>query len=77
MTTRHENYRPHRYQNKLGKDNRFKKITGVCAGLAEYYQLPRVVIRLSVVIAAMIFPVVTITAYIVASILLPDLLPRI
>lgn len=56
----------------LSKDSVHKKISGVCAGIAEYYDLPRIVIRIGTIGALITFPIVTGVAYVVASILLPE-----
>lgn len=61
--------------NSLGKDIRNKKITGVCAGIAKYWDIPRFAVRAAALVALIIFPVITLTAYVVASMLLPNLLP--
>lgn len=57
---------------KLAKDNKHKKLSGVCAGIAKYYDYPRLVIRLAVVAALIVLPAATGVAYIVASVLLPE-----
>lgn len=59
-------------QPKWFKDVINKKITGVCAGIARYYGCPTWVTRLVAIIALLMMPTVTLVAYIVASILLPN-----
>lgn len=49
-----------------------KKLTGVCAGIAKYYDLPRIVVRVATIGALILLPVATGVAYIVASVLLPE-----
>ena len=56
----------------LSKDAHFKKVTGVCAGIARYYELPRIAVRIAAIIALVFLPVATGVAYVVASILLPN-----
>ncbi len=56
----------------LSKDIQHKKLTGVCAGIAKYYDLPRLAIRIAAVTAFIMLPVVTGVAYVVASMLLPN-----
>jgi len=56
----------------LHKDQVNKKLSGVCAGLAKYYELPRFGVRLAVVVSLFAFPVVTGVAYIVAALLMPN-----
>lgn len=58
-------------QNNLTKDVVHKKLSGVCAGIAKFYQLPRLGVRIAAVVSLFMFPVVTGVAYIVAAILLP------
>jgi phage shock protein C len=48
-----------------------KKLSGVCGGIAKYYELPRLGVRIAAVVALFSFPVVTGVAYVVASVLLP------
>lgn len=57
---------------KLSKDSVHKKLTGVCAGIAKYYDLPRIVVRVATIGALILLPVATGVAYIVASVLLPE-----
>jgi len=56
----------------LSKDVHFKKVTGVCAGIAHYYELPRITVRIAAIVALVFLPVATGVAYVVASILLPS-----
>ena len=56
----------------LRKDILHKKLTGVCAGVANYYDLPRIVVRIVAIGALILLPVATGVAYVVASILLPS-----
>lgn len=55
----------------LSKDVFHKKLTGVCAGVAKHYDVPRLAVRLAAIAALIVVPVVTGVAYVVASILLP------
>lgn len=57
---------------KLSKDDANKKLTGVCAGIAKYYDLPRIAVRIAAVGALIMIPVPTGVAYIVASVLLSE-----
>jgi len=57
---------------RLCKDGFNKKLTGVCAGIAKYYDYPRLVIRVAAIIALIMLPVATGVAYVVASVLLPE-----
>ena len=55
----------------LGKNTRYKKLSGVCAGVAKYYNCSRLLVRVLAIGALFLFPVVTGVSYIVASLLLP------
>lgn len=58
-------------EKSLSKDSYYKKVSGVCAGIAKHFQLPRFLIRLVTIISLLMFPVATGVAYIVATLLLP------
>lgn len=57
---------------KLSKDSMHKKLSGVCAGVAKYYDLPRIGVRIAAIGALILLPVATGVAYVVASVLLPE-----
>jgi len=57
---------------RLSKDSRHKKLTGVCAGIAKHYDLPRIVVRVAAIGALILLPAATGVAYVVASVLLPE-----
>jgi len=57
--------------NTLAKDNLNKKISGVCAGIANYYGYPRWGIRIAALFALFTVPMAMIIAYFVASIIMP------
>ena len=66
-------YQPsYKVEKTLTKDSRYKKLSGVCAGIAKYYDLPRLVIRIATIIALITFPVAVGVAYIVATLLMPN-----
>ncbi len=50
----------------------YRKVAGVCAGFAGYYQQPRWLIRLLAVMLLLMFPLVTLMAYLVAAVVLPE-----
>ena len=50
----------------------YRKVAGVFAGLAGYYQQPRWLIRMLAIILLLLFPVATLIAYLVAAAILPD-----
>ena len=49
-----------------------RKISGVCAGFAAYYDQPIWVIRALVVVLGLYFPVAVLVAYIAAALILPE-----
>lgn len=57
-----------------GKGRRFVRadgwLGGICAGIARYFSIPALFVRLAVVLAALFFPKIVIAAYIIAWILL-------
>jgi phage shock protein PspC (stress-responsive transcriptional regulator) len=57
---------------RLSKDSVHKKLTGVCAGIAKHYELPRLAVRLAAIAALIMIPVATGVAYVVATVLLPE-----
>jgi phage shock protein PspC (stress-responsive transcriptional regulator) len=66
-------FSPNQYVNKtLSKDSLHKKISGVCAGIAKHYDLPRIAVRIAAIGALILLPVATGVAYVVASVLLPE-----
>lgn len=62
----------YKVEKRLEKDSRHKKLTGVCGGIAKYYDLPRIAVRLVAIGALIMLPVATGVAYVVASVLLPE-----
>ena len=56
----------------LTKDILHKKLSGVCAGIAKYYDFPRLAVRIAAVIALVLLPVATGVAYFVAALLMPS-----
>ena len=72
MSYEREYSRFKRVNKTLTKDIIHKKLTGVCAGIAKHYELPRIAVRIAAIAALFCLPVVTGVAYVVASILLPS-----
>jgi len=56
----------------LAKDMTHKKLSGVCAGIARHYDVPRLLVRAGAIVALISFPVATGVAYLVASLLMPN-----
>lgn len=49
-----------------------KKVSGVCAGLARYWNTDAWIIRIAALVCLLLFPVPTAIAYLLAVILLPS-----
>lgn len=62
----------HSVNRRLSKDSLHKKLSGVCAGIAKHYDLPRIAVRIAAIGALIMLPVATGVAYVVASVLLPE-----
>ena len=58
--------------NRLYKDSTHSKVTGVCAGLARHFSVPRWLVRVAAVVCLLVLPTVTAIAYITATLLLPS-----
>ncbi len=56
----------------LTKDVAHKKLSGVCAGIAKHYNVPRIVVRVGAIVALLMFPVAVGVAYLVATLLMPN-----
>ena len=62
----------HCINKRLSKDSMHKKLSGVCAGIAKHYDIPRIAVRIAAIGALIMLPVATGVAYVVASVLLPE-----
>ena len=60
------------FEKTLAKDSRNKKLAGVCAGVANYYQQPVNLVRALALVALLLFPMATGVAYGLAGLLLPE-----
>ncbi|WP_039989782.1 PspC domain-containing protein [Paraglaciecola arctica] len=58
--------------NRLYKDPVHRKVSGVCAGLAKHWSLPRLLVRVIAVVCLISLPMVTAIAYITATVLIPN-----
>lgn len=67
-----EYQKSYRVKKVLTKDVMHKKLSGVCGGIAKYYNVPRIVVRVAAVLALFTLPVVTGVAYVVAALLMPN-----
>ena len=66
------NTNKYRVERPLSKDLVNKKISGVCAGLARHFELPKFGVRAAVVVIAFMMPLATVVAYFVAALLMPN-----
>jgi phage shock protein PspC (stress-responsive transcriptional regulator) len=57
--------------NRLYKDSVHRKVSGVCAGLAKHWSVPRLLVRVVAVVCLITLPMVTAIAYITATLLIP------
>ena len=64
--------REYSVKKTLKKDGIHKKLSGVCAGIAKHYDLPRLGVRIATIVALITFPVAVGVAYIVAAVLMPS-----
>ncbi|MEW6999679.1 PspC domain-containing protein [Colwelliaceae bacterium BS250] len=62
----------YRVDRPLAKDLINKKLSGVCAGIARHFDVPRILVRAAVVVAGFMMPMVTIVAYVVAALIMPN-----
>lgn len=68
-----KDYRNYRSKmDKLTKDPSHAKISGVCAGMARHYGLPRLGVRIGMLAMFFMFPVVIAVGYLLAVMLLDD-----
>ncbi|MCP3674801.1 MAG: PspC domain-containing protein [Gammaproteobacteria bacterium] len=58
-------------RNKLYKNTRKAKFMGVCAGLADFFDTDRHLIRILTIVSALFFTMPTIFVYVVLSVVLP------
>jgi phage shock protein PspC (stress-responsive transcriptional regulator) len=56
--------------NRLYKDSTHRKVSGVCAGLAKHWSVPRLLVRIVAVVCLIVLPTVTAIAYITATLLI-------
>ena len=65
------NYEYKHSNEKLVKDVNNGKLTGVCAGLANYFSVPKLAVRIITVLCFISFPKLIAVAYIGAALFLP------
>ncbi|MDN3653773.1 PspC domain-containing protein [Thalassotalea ponticola] len=56
----------------LSKDMLNKKICGVCAGIARYFDLPVFGVRAATVVVGLMMPSTAVIAYLVAALVMPN-----
>ncbi|MCP4270352.1 MAG: PspC domain-containing protein [Gammaproteobacteria bacterium] len=56
---------------KLYRNTHKGKIMGVCAGLADFYDTDRHLVRILAILAAIFFTKLTVCVYLIAGIVLP------
>jgi phage shock protein PspC (stress-responsive transcriptional regulator) len=59
------------YSDQICKDSTNRKLTGVCAGVANHYGKSHIMVRVITLCAFLILPGIVIGVYIGASLLLP------
>jgi phage shock protein C len=69
MTGLHDD--PRYSPNRLYRDRRRGMILGVCAGIADYFGVSPLVVRIAAVIGLLAFTVPTFLAYLLAAMLIP------
>jgi len=58
--------------NRIYKDSTHRKVSGVCAGLAKHFSVPRLLVRVVAIVCLIILPTVTAIAYVTATVLIPN-----
>jgi len=64
--------RPYINVNRIYKDSTHAKVSGVCAGLAKHWSVPRVLVRVAAVVCLITLPTITAIVYVTATILIPN-----
>ena len=59
-------------EKKIYRSRENKILTGVCGGLAEYFELDANLVRVLTVVLGAMFTFVTVAAYIAAALLFPE-----
>ncbi|MBL4909879.1 MAG: PspC domain-containing protein [Alteromonadaceae bacterium] len=67
-----ENHSADKKEQGLSKNKRYKKLSGVCAGIAKHYCFPRLGVRIATVSVFLLFPMAVAIAYLLATIILPN-----
>ncbi|TLU64342.1 PspC domain-containing protein [Thalassotalea litorea] len=62
----------YKIERSIAKDQVHKKLCGVCAGLARHFSMPRIVVRVLAILALIMMPTVTLVAYGVAALIMPN-----
>jgi phage shock protein C len=72
---RHDFARP-RNPHRLYRDRANRRLMGVCAGIADYFGIAPLPIRVALVVAAFFFPFPVIPGYFAAALILPKRPPQ-
>ncbi len=67
-----ERHSSHQGEQGISKNKRYKKLSGVCAGIAKHYCFPRLGVRIAAVSLFLLFPMAVAIAYLLAIIILPN-----
>lgn len=59
-------------ERKFKKSKRYARVSGVCAGLANYYQWPRWGVRAATVIVFLFVPLAVLVGYFAAALILDN-----
>ena len=68
----HERHSSYQREQGICKNKRYKKLSGVCAGIAKHYSFPRLGVRIATVSIFLLFPMAIAIAYLLAAIILPS-----
>jgi len=69
---RRASHTQYQHEQGISKNKRYKKFTGVCAGIAKHYCFPRLGVRIATVSLFLLFPMAVAIAYLLATIILPN-----
>lgn len=63
--------RPHINVNRLYRDERRRKVSGVCAGIAKHFDVEPWIPRVAALVSFCFMPIPTAIAYVLAVLLIP------
>ncbi|NRA69871.1 MAG: PspC domain-containing protein [Gammaproteobacteria bacterium] len=56
---------------RFRKDTQHALVSGICAGLARGFSIPRKWVRITALVLLLVMPITTIILYLIASVVLP------